>query len=59
LEAIDSRLIGFGYIKIHGLCQIKVKYKGFNKTYCIDIKDHEFSEWFFIVHEQSSRRGRA
>jgi len=22
-------------------------------------KIHEFSEWFFIVHEQSSRRGRA
>ena len=39
LEAIDSRLIGFGYIKIHGLCQMKVKYKGLNKTYCIDIKD--------------------
>jgi hypothetical protein len=39
LEAIDSRLIGFGYVKIHGLCQMKVKYKGLNKTYCIDIKD--------------------
>jgi len=39
LEAIDSRLIGFGYIKVHGLCQIKVKYKGLYKTYCIDIKD--------------------
>ena len=39
LEAIDSRLIGFGYIKIHGLCQIKVKYAGLNQIYCIDIKD--------------------
>lgn len=39
LEALDSRLIGFGYIKVHGLCQIKVIFKEENKTYCIDIKD--------------------
>ena len=39
LEAIDSRLIGFGYIKVHGLCQINVKYSGLNQTYCADIKD--------------------
>jgi hypothetical protein len=39
LQALDSRLIGFGYIKIHGLCQIEVKYKELNKIYCVDIKD--------------------
>lgn len=39
LEAIDSRLIGFGYVKVHGLCQIKVMYKGLIKSYCVDIKD--------------------
>lgn len=39
LEAIDSRLIGFGYIKIHGLCQMRIKFKELSKTYCIDIED--------------------
>jgi len=39
LEGIDARLIGFGYIRAHGLCQIKVKYHGLEKTYCSDITD--------------------
>lgn len=39
LEGIDARLIGFGYIRAHGLCQIRVKYHQINKTYCIDITD--------------------
>ncbi len=39
LEAIDARLIGFGYIRVHGLCQIKINYRNINKTYCIDITD--------------------
>lgn len=39
LEGIDVRLIGFGYIRVHGLCQMKVKYHNFSKTYCVDITD--------------------
>jgi hypothetical protein len=39
LEALDARLIGFGYIRVHGLCQIKFRYKDFEQTYCIDIMD--------------------
>lgn len=38
-EGIDVRLIGFGYIRVHGLCQMKMKYNNFTKTYCIDITD--------------------
>ena len=38
-EGIDARLIGFGYIRVHGLCQMKIAYHNFNKTYCIDITD--------------------
>jgi hypothetical protein len=39
LEGIDSRLIGYDYVRVHGLCQIKIKYHGTTKTYCIDITD--------------------
>jgi hypothetical protein len=39
LEAIDARLIGYGYIKCHGLCQIRFIYHNFNKVYCDDIVD--------------------
>ena len=38
-EGIDSRLIGFGKIRAHGLCQIKVNYHDNTKNYCIDITD--------------------
>lgn len=38
-EGIDARLIGFGYIRAHGLCQMKIKYHNAIKTYCIDITD--------------------
>ncbi len=41
LHGIDSRLIGFGYIRAHGLCQINVKYRNFQQTYCIDITDSD------------------
>lgn len=44
LEALDSRLIGFGVIKVHGLCQMKIRYNDFEKVYCTDIVDgHEHS----------------
>ena len=39
LEAVDARLIGFGSIRVHGLCQIKFRYKNFEKVYCVDLKD--------------------
>lgn len=39
LQAIDSRLIGFGKIKVHGLCQLKIKTDSFEKVYCCDIVD--------------------
>jgi hypothetical protein len=39
LTALDCRLIGFGQIAVHGLCQIEFKYKGITKTYCTDIED--------------------
>jgi hypothetical protein len=39
LEALDSRLIGFGYVTPHGLCEMKMDYKSISKTYCIDITD--------------------
>jgi len=39
LTALDCRLIGFGQIAVHGLCQMEFKYKGISKTYCSDIQD--------------------
>ena len=39
LEALDVRLIGFGSVKVHGLCQMTFKYMGIGRTYCIDIVD--------------------
>ncbi|MBL7113954.1 MAG: hypothetical protein ISS19_18595 [Bacteroidales bacterium] len=41
LEGIDARLLGHGYVRVHGLCQMKIKYHDFNKTYCIDITDKD------------------
>ena len=39
LQAIDSRLIGFGKIKVHGLCQLLIKFNGSSRIYCVDISD--------------------
>ena len=39
LEGIDARLIGHGNVRVHGLCQMKIEYHDFTKTYCIDITD--------------------
>ena len=39
LQAIDSRLIGFGKIKVHGLCQLKIGVDSIEKVYCYDIVD--------------------
>lgn len=39
LEALDNRLLGWGKITPHGLCQICVQWKDFSKCYCVDITD--------------------
>ncbi|HWB28802.1 MAG TPA: hypothetical protein VG738_25185 [Chitinophagaceae bacterium] len=39
LLALDNRMIGFGNITAHGLCQLRVEYKGISKGYCEDITD--------------------
>lgn len=39
LQALDNRLIGFGSITGHGLCQMQVEYKNTAKDYCEDITD--------------------
>jgi hypothetical protein len=39
LQALDSRLLGFGNITAHGLCQMKMSYKNISRSYCIDITD--------------------
>ena len=39
LDALDGRLLGFGYVKVHGLCQMTFKYMDIEHTYCIDIVD--------------------
>jgi hypothetical protein len=41
LEALDSRLIGFGSITVHGLCQMRVEGPAIAKTYCSDITDKD------------------
>jgi len=41
LEALDSRLIGFGNITVHGLCQVHVQLHDFNRSYCRDITDKD------------------
>lgn len=39
LQAIDARLLGFGVLRVHGICQVKVSGRGLTKSYCIDITD--------------------
>lgn len=39
LEGIDARIIGAGYVRAHGLCQMKINYHDIEKTYCVDITD--------------------
>lgn len=60
LEALDSRLIGFGYIKIHGLCQIRVKYLDNDKIYCSDIMDGDknspLGKYAFVTRKTGLRK---
>jgi hypothetical protein len=41
LQALDARLIGFGSITAHGLCQMKMEFKSIYRTYCTDITDKD------------------
>ena len=59
LEALDSRLIGFGNITAHGLCQVTMRWKDFSKSYCIDITDKSshspISKNAFITRKTATR----
>jgi hypothetical protein len=59
LTALDCRLIGFGEIAAHGLCQMEFKYKGISKTYCTDIEDGDpnapLSKKSFVSRKTATR----
>ena len=59
LEGIDARLIGFGKIRAHGLCQLKIRYRNVTKTYCIDItdadKDSPIGSNAFVTRKTATR----
>jgi hypothetical protein len=59
IEIISPKLIGFVYIKVHGLCQITAKTEFFTKTYCCDIEDGDETaplEWYSIDTRKSALR---
>jgi len=39
LQGLDARLNGVVYARVHGLCQLHIKYQGKSNIYCIDITD--------------------
>lgn len=39
LQALDVRLIGFGSVRVHGMCQMEFNYQGKSAVYCTDITD--------------------
>jgi hypothetical protein len=41
LEALDSRLIGYGYVTAHGLCKMSIHNNNLIRSYCIDITDKD------------------
>lgn len=41
LEALDNRLVGFGNITAHGLCQMHITCPGISQSYCVDITDRD------------------
>lgn len=59
LEALDSRLYGVGYVKAHGLCQMKIKFNNFEKIYCTDIVDGDknspLSASAFVTRKTATR----
>ncbi|MCU7551428.1 hypothetical protein OCK74_20060 [Chitinophagaceae bacterium LB-8] len=59
LQALDSRLIGFGSIRAHGLCQMKIAFKNVIKYYCVDITDKDehspISSHAFVTRKTATR----
>ena len=59
ISALDCRLIGYGQIAVHGLCQMDIKYKGISKTYCTDIEDGDknapLSKTSFVSRKTATR----
>jgi hypothetical protein len=59
LEGMDARLIGFGSITAHGLCQMSVQWKNFSRTYCADITDKDphspISSHAFVTRKTGTR----
>jgi hypothetical protein len=59
LEGMDARLIGFGSITAHGLCQMSVQWKHFSHTYCVDITDKDphspISSHAFVTRKTGTR----
>jgi hypothetical protein len=59
LKALDSRLIGFGQIEVHGLCKMEFKYNGTSKIYCTDIEDGDvnapLTKSSFVTRKTASR----
>lgn len=59
LEGMDARLIGFGSITAHGLCQMSVQYQHFAHTYCVDITDKDphspISSHAFVTRKTGTR----
>jgi hypothetical protein len=59
LEALDARLIGFGNITAHGICMIKVHWRGNVHDYCVDITDKDphspVSSHAFVTRKTATR----
>jgi hypothetical protein len=59
LEGMDARLIGFGSITAHGLCQMSVQFQHFSRTYCVDITDKDphspISSHAFVTRKTGTR----
>lgn len=59
LMALDTRLIGFGSIDVHGMSQIKVTHNGVEKIYCTDIQDGDkyspLSKSSFVSRKTATR----
>lgn len=41
IQALDARLVGFGNITAHGLCQLKITYQGESVVLCTDLTDKD------------------
>jgi hypothetical protein len=59
LQALDARLIGFGSITAHGLCQMKIQFRNISQTYCVDITDKDphspISPTAFVTRKTATR----